>query len=153
METRSVKVIPNYQTPQPRDFAWYTSDENEYDDEENGDLGIGSKIISQGSYSFTHRSWPLTGPYTNVVIVALGGDITLDLKNNPISGVLYAPEGKIIIKTAKSGQYGFTGLAIGKDGFTYSQGGSDILFKSLAEFTGPGLLFESSSDYPFIIQE
>lgn len=137
----SIVPIPEVILPEAREMAWYRS--NDY--VENGTLGVDRKIVSQWGYSKASTR----EPEKDVVIVSLDGDIVLDLNNKSISGILYAPKGRVEINNGKS----FTGLIISKEKFSYNKSGFEVTFKSMAEFTGPGLLFESSSDYPFIIQE
>lgn len=146
--------VPEIGLPKPRDIEWYRS----MGYIENGTLESNTKIISVGDYDFSHSYWPITGPYNDVVVVSLNGDITIDLKSsNPLSGIFYAPKGSIYFNNINySEDYDFSveGLAIAKNGV--SAGGKSlgyintIKFKSIEEYTGEGKIFASANDYPFL---
>ena len=100
----------------------------------SGLLASNLKIFAD-SYSST--SWMPSA--TNVVIIARNGDITLTgLGASSVSGVLYAPNGKV---TFEGGS--FTGVVIARDGFDCISGGTLVTFTNLGDF------FSSSADYPF----
>ncbi|MBP2132089.1 PKD repeat protein [Methanomicrobium sp. W14] len=100
-------------------------------------LKNGTKIYSESGYSKTWR-WNDEGA-ENIVIIAKTGDITLDrFWNIPVTGVLFAPNGKVTY-TGSS----FEGVVIAKDGFYVTNGGTGIVFKNLDEYIA------DPADYPF----
>lgn len=100
----------------------------------NKALSNNVKIYSQGSYSYNLHNKDAR----NVVIVSKG-NITITSNWRKLSGVLFAPNGKVSL----DGLEEFEGVIISRDGVTYDQGGSVLRYKSLGEF------FSSRNDYPF----
>lgn len=92
------------------------------------------KIFADG---YTSNSWVPSA--SNVVIIAKSGDISITgLGGSSLSGVLYAPNGKVTF----SGN-SFTGVVIARDGFFVTSGGTTVTFTNLANY------FSSPDDYPF----
>jgi len=92
------------------------------------------KIFADG---YTSNSWVPSA--SNVVIIAKSGDISITgLGGSSLSGVLYAPNGKVTF----SGN-SFTGVVIARDGFYVTSGGTTVTFTNLANY------FSSPDDYPF----
>jgi len=98
-----------------------------------GSLTSNMKIFSS---SYSSNSWGSS--VSNVVIVASNGDITLNQGYGAITGVLYAPNGKV---TFNGGS--FTGVVIAGNGFYVTSGGTTVTFTNLANY------FSSQNDYPF----
>ncbi|MDD5284983.1 MAG: hypothetical protein PHD54_03940 [Desulfuromonadaceae bacterium] len=120
-------AMPATTIPPLKADSWYTS---------NGYLAGGAltnniKIFAAGNYSANASA-------SNVVIVSKG-NITVGSGNDAISGVLFAPNGKITF-----GGNSFTGYVIAKNGFFVTSGGSTVTLKSLSTYI-PGL-----PDYPFV---
>jgi PKD repeat protein len=126
--------MPEYSIPNARQASWYSSHGYDFDD---GDkiLSSGIKILSDGNYE---RKRGNSDDPRNIIIVSKDGDIKLENYNKPVSGILFAPKGKVTFKGDL-----FEGLVIAKDGFYVEQGGTDITFKNMDQFiTNP-------ADYPF----
>ncbi|MBP2132090.1 PKD repeat protein [Methanomicrobium sp. W14] len=129
----SVEVIdmPDYEIPQAKSSDWYNS--RGY--VSGGTLSSGIKIFAD-SYSST--DWIKGGKAENVIVVASTGDITISHGGITVTGVLFAPNGKVIFNGAS-----FEGVVIAKDGFYVSSGGTSVVFKNMDEY------ITDSSDYPF----
>lgn len=147
--------VPAITIPNARTKDWYIAEGYL----ENGILESKNKIVSIGDYDFRHSYWPITGPYDDVVVVSLNGNIVIDLKNsNTLSGVFFAPKGSISFKNIdynEASDFSFEGLAIAKNGvyFGGDSGGhiNSIKFKSAEDYTGESKIFENSSKYPFYV--
>jgi PKD repeat protein len=99
-----------------------------------GSLTSSMKIFAD-SYSST--SW-MPSAY-NVIIVASNGDITLTgLGGSTVTGVLYAPNGKVTFSGAS-----FEGVVLARDGFYVTSGGTQVTFRNLDQY------ISSSENYPF----
>jgi hypothetical protein len=120
-------TMPDTTIPPLRDDVWYPA----HGYITNGALVNNAKIFSTGSYTSNAAN------VTNIV-VASKGDITLSNANAVISGVLYAPNGKITFKGES-----FEGYAIAKDGFYVTRGGSTVTLKSISTY------ISNTADYPF----
>jgi hypothetical protein len=122
--------MPDYVLPPVKSADWYLA--RGY---VSGGILTSTMKVFAASYSST--TWRPTA--TNIVIVAHSGDITLTgLGSSSISGVLYAPNGRV---TFSGGN--FNGVVIARDGFFVTSGGSTITFSSLDDY------FISPDDYPF----
>lgn len=122
--------IPNQTIPAIKDAEWFTS--RGYT--AGGDLTSDMMVFAE---SYSSSGWKPTAE--NVIIVASKGDISITgLGGSGLTGVLYAPKGRIII----SGGF-FEGLAISKDGFHVTSGGTNVTFKSIDHF------ISDPNDYPF----
>lgn len=123
-------TMPNYPVPDPKSQAWYTA---------QGYLSSGSltsniKIFTTGDYSFT--DW-ISATASNVIIVS-EGNITISHGGINVTGVLFAPYGKVTF-----GGTSFTGLVIARDGFFVTSGGTTVTFKSIGDY------ISDSNYYPF----
>lgn len=122
-------VMPSYTIPAPRDDAWYAA--KGYVD---AGLANNRKIFKQTS--FTSTSWMAS--VSNVIIVSKG-DITITgLGGSGLTGVLFAPYGKVTF----DGGF-FTGLVIARDGFYVTSGGTPVTFQNISNF------ISDTADYPF----
>lgn len=144
IDTVEIKPIPTYGIPKPRSSDWYLA--NGYT--KNGGLADNAKIFSDSTA--TYNLGVAGANYENVVVVSINGDINIDIGNwggnaSQISGVFYAPNGKITIK-AKS----LEGLAIGKNGLQTIGGSVTMEFIGLGEYTGVDKIFASENEYPFL---
>lgn len=112
--------IPDFVIPGPRPDQWYA--DRGY--VSSGTLVSGLKIFAD-SYSST--VWRPTAE--NVVIVSKG-DITITgLGGSGLTGVLYAPYGKVTFKGNS-----FEGTVIARDGFFVTSGGTNVTFKKIEDF-------------------
>ena len=123
-------TMPDTALPSPKTAAFYAA--RGY--VTSGLLADNLKIVAD-SYSST--AWRPSA--SNVVIIARTGDITITgLGGSGVSGVLFAPNGKV---TFSGGS--FTGVVIARDGFDVTSGGTLVTFTNLEDY------FASSADYPF----
>jgi len=122
-------TMPDLEMPPLKESTWYT--EKGY--VSGGTLASNKKIFAP---SYSSSSWGSS--VSNVIIVAQSGDITLTQGWGAITGVLFAPNGKV---TFSGGT--FEGVVIARDGFYVTSGGTVVTFKNLDEY------ISSISDYPF----
>jgi PKD repeat protein len=122
-------TMPSQTIAPPQSAAWYAA--RGY--VSGGTLTSNMKIFAS---SYSSNSWGSSA--SNVVIVASNGDITLNQGYGAITGVLYAPNGKVTF----SGN-SFTGVVIASNGFYVTSGGTTVTFTNLASY------FSSPDDYPF----
>ena len=76
-------------------------------------------------------------PY-NVVIVANNGDISITGNEQLVTGVFFAPKGKVIF-----GGNSLEGVVIARDGFFIESGWATVTFKNIEEYIA------NPEDYPF----
>ena len=124
--------IPNVEIPTPRDTSWYST--KGYI--ENGYLDDNVKIISTNTLNRSTTNEDAK----NMIIVSLEGDINLSSNWNEMSGLLYAPQGKITLNGISS----FEGIAIAKNGVFYPTGGSEFVFIDIKD------LIPDENDFPFL---
>lgn len=121
--------MPDLALPSVKSQSWY--DAKGY--VSSGALTSNLKIFAD-SYSST-SSRPSA---YNVVIIARNGDITLTgLGSSGVTGVLYAPKGRVTF----NGGF-FTGVVLTRDGFFVTSGGTDVTFSNFQNY------FSSPDDYP-----
>jgi len=115
--------MPTTVIPSLRADAWYPA--NGYLVSNNQALASDLKIFSAGSYSST--SW---SPSVTNVIIASKGDITITgLGGSSFSGVLFAPNGKVIFNGGN-----FTGWVLAKNGFSVTSGGSIVSLTPISTY-------------------
>lgn len=122
--------MPDVSIPDPRDSNWFAS--NGY--VSSGALASGLKIYTEGDY--VSATWRPTA--NNVIIVSKGNISITKMGGSGLSGVLYAPYGKV---TFEGGS--FTGLVIARDGFFVTSGGTTVTFRGIENYIA------SADDYPF----
>lgn len=122
--------MPDVSIPDPRDSAWFAS--NGY--VSSGAPASGLKIYAEGDY--VSATWRPTA--NNVIIVSKGNISITKMGGSSLSGVLYAPYGKV---TFEGGS--FTGLVIARDGFFVTSGGTTVTFRGIENYIA------SADDYPF----
>ena len=120
-------TMPATTIPPLKADSWYTG--NGY--VTSGALVNDVKMFSSGAYSSN-------GSASNVVIVSKG-DVTIGSGNDTVSGVIYAPNGRVSF-----GGSSFTGYVIAKNGFYVTSGGSTVTLKPLSTY------IPSSVNYPFV---
>jgi PKD repeat protein len=127
--------IPNLEMPALKDPIWY--DDNGY--VPSGSLTDNLRIYAP-SYVGTFSWWPNPPPYEDVIIIAHSGDITIpEMGSEKITGVLFAPFGKVTVEGAQ-----FEGVVLARDGFYMTKGGSHVVFTNLDDF------FDDEEDWPFV---
>ncbi|MBD8068858.1 type II secretion system protein J [Bacillus sp. PS06] len=128
----NLETIPkmiNIKVPSFREDTWYSK--NGYQVRTSGKLTNGARIYSRTS--FTENDWHEN---TRNVVIVSKGDITLtNFGGSTLSGILYAPNGRVTF----NGQ-GFTGIIITRDGFFTGMNPS-ISFAGIDQFiTNPDLV-------------
>jgi PKD repeat protein len=122
-------VVPSYTMPSVKTDSWYTS--NGY--ASSGALKSNVKIAAN---SYTPNNYQL--PATNVIIVAKTGNINLGQNGGGVvTGILFAPNGKVILKDKS-----FEGVVIAKE-FEVLDGSNVVTFKNLNQYIG------NPANYPF----
>ncbi|WP_255332815.1 PKD domain-containing protein [Methanocalculus taiwanensis] len=122
--------MPGQEIPPVKSVDWYAA--RGY--VSGGTLTSNMKVFAD-SYSFEP-----TGSMNaqNVIIIAGDGDITLKRLGGSVTGVLFAPKGKVTFVGNS-----FEGLVIARDGFFVESGGTQVTFKNLDHYIG------DPNDYPF----
>jgi hypothetical protein len=123
-------VMPSYAIPGPKTQAWYTAQGYV----SSGSLVSNIKIFATGDYNFTNY---ISTPASNVIIVSKG-DIIINHGDIDVTGILYAPYGKVTF-----GGNSFQGLVISRDGFFVTSGGTTVTFKSISNY------ISDPNNYPF----
>jgi len=122
-------TIPDIPIPSAKSAGWYATEGYV----NTVPLVTGMKVYSDSGYTSS-----VTGTASNVVVVAANGDIDLSGGGSSVSGILFAPNGKVTF----NGDY-FEGVVIARDGLYVTSGGTDITFKNMDEY------ISDSADYPF----
>ena len=99
----------------------------------SGYLESNLKIFADSYSSEVSRN-----PVHNVVIVANNGDISITGNEQLVTGVFFAPKGKVIF-----GGNSLEGVVIARDGFFVTSGGTQVTFKNIEEYIA------NPEDYPF----
>ena len=123
-------TIPNLPIPSPKTADWYAAKGYV----STVPLTSNMKIYSTGGYTST-----VSGTASNVIIVAADGDITLSPGGSHVTGILFAPKGRVTLDTVNS----FEGVVIARDGLYVLGGGNFVTFKNLEDY------ISNSADYPF----
>ncbi len=92
-----------------------------------------NKKVFAPSYSSTSGN-----SASNVTIIAYDGDISITGGWSTVTGVFFAPKGKVTFDGAS-----LEGVVIARDGFFATHGGSTVIFKNIAEY------ISDPDDYPF----
>ena len=122
-------TIPDLPIPPAKSASWYS--DRGYTN--TVPLTSNTKIYSSSSYTST-----VAGTVSNVIVVAADGDITLSGGGSHVSGILFAPKGRVTF----SGD-SFEGVVIARDGLYVPSGGTDITFKDIDDYVA------DPADYPF----
>jgi len=122
--------MPNLETPSIKPADWYEA--RGY--VPVGDLTDDMKIFAD-SYSYT-PSGDLRAK--NVVVIAKNGDIRIEKGGGHVTGVFFAPEGKVTFKGNS-----LEGVVIARDGFFVESGGTTVTFKNIDQY------ISNPNDYPF----
>lgn len=121
--------MPDFPIPPMKPNSWYA--ERGYVPQ--GALVDEIKIFAEGDYTFTKYIELVQ----NVIIVSKG-DITIKHGGINVTGVLYAPYGKVTFEGSS-----FEGLVISRDGFFVTSGGTEVTFRSIDNY------IPDPNDYPF----
>jgi hypothetical protein len=100
----------------------------------SGTLVSNLKIFTEGNY--ISSSWRPTAE--NVIIASKGNISITGLGGSGLTGILYAPYGKVTF----SGAF-FTGMVIARDGFDVTSGGTTVTFRGIENY------ISDPADYPF----
>ncbi|PKG32788.1 PKD domain-containing protein [Methanoregula sp.] len=122
-------TVPDLPIPLAKSASWYS--DKGYTN--TVPLSSNTKIYSASSYTST-----VAGTVSNVIVVAADGDITLSGGGSHVSGILFAPKGRVTF----SGD-SFEGVVIARDGLYVPSGGTDITFRDLSDYVAV------PADYPF----
>jgi len=122
-------TIPDIPIPSPKSAGWYATEGYV----NTVPLTTGMKVYADSGYTST-----VSGSVLNVVVVAADGDIDLSGGGSSVSGILFAPKGKVTF----NGDY-FEGVVIARDGLYVTSGGTDITFKNMDEY------ISDPAQYPF----
>lgn len=129
-ETVPEPLIVVCELPSARSEEWYSS----HNYSSGGNLASYVKIAAENSYSYSENGLSAQ----NVIIVAINGDISLDPGNGDVTGVLFAPNGKVIFEGPS-----FEGLVLAKDGFFVGNSNAEVTF------VGINTYIPNSEDYPW----
>lgn len=120
-------TMPDYTIPAPREKEWFDNADPPY--VSSGNLVTGKRIYKEGDYTSNAVSLA-----ENVIVVSKGiwsdskgdlvGNITIKGWSNKVTGILYAPHGKVTF----DGGVNFTGVVIARDGFFETNGGTSVTF-------------------------
>ncbi|NLZ30608.1 MAG: type IV pilin [Methanomicrobiales archaeon] len=119
-------TMPGLEIPSVKSDEWY--DERGY--VASGALANGIKVFAQ-----SHTS---SGSATNVTIIAYDGDIAITGWGNEVTGVFFAPRGRVTF----SGN-SLEGVVIARDGFHVTSGGTEVTFRNIDQY------ISDAADYPF----
>ena len=123
-------TMPDQKIPPTKSADWYAA--RGY--VSSGALTDGVKIFAD-SYSYT-PSGDLRAE--NVVVIARNGDIRIEKGNGHVTGVFFAPKGKVTFSGAS-----LEGVVIARDGFFTGYDWPTVTFKNLNQY------ISNSTDYPF----
>jgi len=118
-----IAIMPMHKTLNPmksRNRDWYTK--NNY--VSGGKLLNGMKVYTT---DYNYGSW--MGDTKNVVIVSEKDIVISNMGGSSLSGVLIAPNGKVVFNGEK-----FEGIIITKNGITMGQGNTPVTFKNIEEY-------------------
>jgi PKD repeat protein len=122
--------MPDQEIPATKAADWYAA--RGY---VSGGVLTNNMKISADSYSFEPAG---SMDAQNVVIIARDGDITLKRLGGSVTGIFFAPKGKVTFIGDS-----LEGLVIARDGFFVESGGTQVTFKNLDQYIG------DPNDYPF----
>lgn len=136
-------MTSGYTMPPLRDpLSWYT-DHGYYATKgatEKEFTADRKKIFADEDYISSCGDWmmkPLAYTVTNAIVVS-SKNITISAGSCRLTGVLFAPNGKVTF-----GGSSFEGLVIAKDGFYVTSGGTAVTFKNISNY------ISDYSEYPF----
>ncbi|BCS54724.1 hypothetical protein GSbR_30680 [Geobacter sp. SVR] len=138
-------MTPGYTLPPLRDpLSWYT---------EHGYYATKGKLASEKEFTADRKKifadedyvsecggWmikPDQYTVTNAIVVS-SGNITISAGSCKLTGVLFAPTGKVTF-----GGTSFEGLVLARDGFEVKSGGTTVTFKNISDY------ISSYDEYPF----
>ena len=116
--------MPDFEFPSLKSAEWYAT--NGY----TSTLTNTKKVYAP--------SYTASGSASNIIVVAYNGDISIGEGWGTVTGVFFAPKGKVIFKGGS-----FEGLVIARDGFDVTSGGITATFKPISYY------ISNPDDYPF----
>ncbi len=125
-------IMPDQGIPPTKPAEWYTS--RGYTSDKT--LTDGVKIFAD-SYSSTSGT-----DANNVIIIAYDGDISITGQWSTVTGVFFAPNGKVIFNGNS-----LEGVVIAHDGFFVTSGGTKVTFKNITNYIDDP---EDLDNYPFL---
>jgi hypothetical protein len=120
--------MPDWGMPPTKSADWYTSKGYV----SGGTLTNNLKVFAPG-YSSTSGS-----SASNVIIIADTGDISITGGWSTVTGVFFAPNGKVTFDGNR-----LEGVVIARDGFFATHGGSTVVFRNIEDY------ISNPADYPF----
>jgi len=135
IQTPDVPEIPSFEMPDQgipptKPASWYTTPPQNYTLDR--DLTNNLKIFADSYTSTSGNS------ANNVIIIAYDGDISITGQWSTVTGVFFAPQGKVTFN-GKS----LEGVVIARDGFFVTSGDTKVTFKNVEEY------ISNPADYPF----
>ncbi|MDV2684222.1 prepilin-type N-terminal cleavage/methylation domain-containing protein [Alkalihalophilus lindianensis] len=117
--------MPDFPIPSLREDEWYVTKGYDQTVRPSGMKVFGGNISIQ---SYTSSSGQFISSFTNAIVVSTG-DINISGGSLQMTGVLFAPNGKVTF----NGQ-SFEGLVIARDGFHVTSGGSTVTFRNITDY-------------------
>jgi len=121
--------MPNEEIPSTKSADWYAARNYTPD---GTPLTSNMKVFADSYTSTSGNS------ASNVIIIANNGDITITGGWSTVTGVFFAPNGKLTFSGAS-----LEGVVIARDGFFVTSGGTTVTFKNIEDY------ITNSTDYPF----
>ncbi len=116
--------MPDEEFPSARSADWYAA------------KGYTSTLTS--AKKVYAPSYTASGSASDIIVVAYDGDISVGEGWGTVTGVFFAPKGKVIFKGGS-----FEGLVIARDGFFVESGGIIVTFKPISHYIA------DPDNYPF----
>ena len=120
--------MPDWGMPPTKSADWYASKGYV----SGGTLTNNLKVFAPGYSSTSGNS------ASNVIIIASTGDISITGGWSTVTGVFFAPNGKVTFDGNR-----LEGVVIARDGFFATHGGSTVIFRNIEEYIG------NPDDHPF----
>lgn len=133
--------------PTARAESWYTRDQSYFNNFDIGSpnyqnripaLANNRKIVTRTDYVFPQSGDNQNVDYTNVVVVSLNGNISINLSNKKLSGIFFAPNGNISLSGIDTGlaDQGLQGYFISKGSMTVSPNNVGVVQVPLSTILG-----------------
>lgn len=95
-------------------------------------------MLKMPNTRFQRNSGAFLEPPRDIIVVAHNGDISVGGGGTTVTGVFFAPKGKVTF----NGDH-FEGLVIARDGFHIDSGGTEVFFMPISHY------ISDPADYPF----